>query len=128
MSRFLLDTSVIIAALNDEIPSVALPSEGAISAMTLCELHHGVMIASDEARFERLFALDVLQRNFDTIPIDQRVAPWFGRLMTEVRRASGVRPDPGAALIAATALAHGLAILTCDQDFKAFQGVEVVFV
>jgi predicted nucleic acid-binding protein len=127
MSRVLLDTSVVIAAVNRELPAQILPAQdGAISALTLCELHHGVLFASDEQRFKRLLALDIAQRTFDSLPVDQRVAPWFGRLMAEGRRATGARPDSGDALIAATALAHDLPILTRDRDFEAFQGVEVL--
>jgi len=96
--------------------------------MTLCELHHGVLFASDEQRFKRLLALDVAQRTFDALPIDQRVAPWFGRLMAEARRRSGARPDAGDALIAATAMAHSLPILSRDRDFKTFEGVEVALI
>jgi predicted nucleic acid-binding protein len=128
VSRLLVDTSAVIAGLSGELPAAILSADGAVSAVTLCELHHGVLFASDEQRFERLLALDAAQRRFDPIPVDQAVAPWFGRLMAEARRATGTRPDPGDALIAATALAHRLPILTHDRDFEAFQGIEVVVV
>jgi predicted nucleic acid-binding protein len=124
----LLDTSVVIAGVDGEIDSMDLPGEAAISAVTLCELHHGVLVASDSERPTRLRALDVAQRSFDTLPVDYRVAPRFGELMADVRREKRARPDTADALIAATAMAYGLPVLARDKDFESFQGIEVVLV
>lgn len=86
------------------------------------------MVASDEQRAIRLRALDIAQRKFDAIPVDPSIAPRFGELMAEARWANNARPDVVDALIAATARAYGMPILTRDRDFKAFKGVEIVFV
>lgn len=128
MTRALLDTSVVIAGFNGEMDLAGLPSEGAISIVTLCELHHGVLVAADKQRPGRLVALDLAQRSFDALPIDHRVAPRFGQLMAEARRAGNARPGIADTLIAATARAHGLPILARDRDFDVFAGVEVVLV
>jgi predicted nucleic acid-binding protein len=127
VSAALLDTSVVIAGAHGKVSVSSLPSEGAISIVTLCELHHGVLAATDEQRPGRLLTLDLAQRSFEAIPVDLRVAPWFGRLMAATRRASGARPGVADALIAATAMAHGLPVLTCDRDFEALPGVELIF-
>ncbi len=42
--RGLLDTSVVIAVARGE--EVELPDQAAISTVTLCGLHHGVLIAA----------------------------------------------------------------------------------
>ena len=104
MSRGLLDTSVVISlARGEELPG--LPDEGAISAVTLCGLHHGVLIADDEQRPGRLATLALAERRFQPLPVDESVAPHYGRIVTEARR-RGLRPGTADALIAATGAAH----------------------
>ena len=68
------------------------------------------------------------QRDFDAFPVDYRVAPRFGELLARARQKTKARPDVADTLIAATAMAYNLPLLTRDKDFEAFQGVEVVFV
>jgi predicted nucleic acid-binding protein len=126
--RVLLDTSVVIALAQERVEIPDPSTEAAISVMTLCELHHGVLVASDEIRPGRLRGLDWARHYLEALPADDRVAPAFGQLMAEARRLTGSRPRVGDALIAATAMVHRLPILAHDRDFKAFQGVEVVFV
>jgi len=128
LRRVLLDTSVVIAGAQGRVSPSSLPPEGAISIVTLCELHHGVLATTDGRRPGRLLTLDLAQRNFEAIPVDERVAPRFGQLMAAARRASVGRPGVADALIAATAMAHKLPILTCDRDFEAFPGIDLVFV
>ena len=48
MTSGLLDTSVVIAAAAGE--QLDLPDRVAISVVTLCELHHGVLVAADVNR------------------------------------------------------------------------------
>jgi toxin FitB len=62
--RALLDTSVVIA--SDVGP---LDGELAVSAVTLAEMHFGVLVAKErKVRAERLRRLLVLQRTFDALP------------------------------------------------------------
>lgn len=123
MTRGLLDTSVVIAVARGEM--VELPEAAAISAVTLCELHHGVLVASDEHRAGRLATLTMAERRFSPLPLDERVAPHYGRILADARRA-GRRPRTADALIAATAAAHGLSVYTRDRDFAALPGVDAV--
>lgn len=125
MSKTLLDTSVFIAGVDGELDLASLPGEATISAVTLCELHHGVLVASEAERPSRLRGLDIARGNFDAIPVDDRIAPQYGELMATARRAGKGRPPVADTLIAATAMAYDLPLLTLDKDFKAFQGVEV---
>lgn len=111
--RAVLDTSVVIA--TDIGP---LPGELAISAVTLAELHFGVLVAKDEdVRAERLRRLSVLHRKFDALPVDEAVAVSYGRLAAAVVSA-GRRPRARAMdlLIAATAHAHGARLYTRNAD------------
>ena len=125
--RALLDTSVVIA---DGVGP--LEGELAISAVTLAELHFGVLVTdSATVRAERLRRLSILQQRFDALPIDEAVATSYGRLAAEVA-AAGRRPRARAMdlLIAATAHAHGARLYTRNAaDLKGVDElVEVVAV
>lgn len=126
MTRGLLDTSVVIAVGNGE--SVELPDEGAISVITLCGLHHGVLIADDEQRPARVATLAMAERVFEPLPVDPRVAPHYGRLMSVARRTHGARPRVAGTLIAATAISHRLPLYTRDRDFEQLDVPELVLV
>ena len=126
MTRGLLDTSVVIAIATGE--ELELPEQGAISTITLCELHHGVLIAGDAVRAQRLNTLVTVERCFEALPIDARVAPHYGRIVADARRRSNARPRVADALVAATALSHGLPLYTRDGDFARLDipGLSVV--
>lgn len=123
MSLGLLDTSLVIA-LAQEMP-VALPEAGAVSIVTLCELHHGVLAADDDQRPERLATLMLAQTEFRPLVLDTSAVPHYARMLSTARRA-GRRPGTNDVLIAATAAAHRLPVYTRDRDFVGLDGVEVV--
>lgn len=125
MSKVLLDTSVFIAGVDGELDLASLPGEATISAVTLCELHHGILVASEAEQPRRLLGLDIARSTFDPLPVDDRVAPKYGELVAAARRAGRGRPPVADALIAATAMAYGLPLLTLDKGFESFEGVEV---
>ena len=118
--RGILDTSVVIDIERTEPTS--LPSEPAISAVTLAELAAGPHATDDPA--ERARRQDRLQRvetTFDALPIDTRVARAFGRLYAAAvaagRKTRGRRALD--LLIAATALASDLPLFTSNPaDFE----------
>ena len=114
--RLLLDTSVLI---DGQIPPEPLV---AISAISVAELHFGLLIASDdETRAVRASRLGSIEARFpDALPVDDRVAREWGRLKAAVSRRGG-RPRKRLAdlAIAATANVHGAALLTHNpKDFK----------
>ena len=122
-----MDTSVVIA--TDVAP---LEGELAISAVTLAEMHFGVLVArTQQVRAERLRRLLVLERSFDALPLDEAVAESYGRLAAAVvdagRKPRGRVMD---LLIAATAHAHGACLYTRNPaDFRGLDGhLEVVTV
>lgn len=128
--RGLLDTSVVICL--DRIDERDLPTELAISAVTLAELAAGPL-ATDDPR-ERSRRQDRLQRTeatFDPLPFDVGAARAYGRIYASVvaggSKARGRRAVD--LLIAATALASGLALYTCNpDDFAGLPDIEVVAV
>lgn len=105
------------------------PSELAVSVVTIGELELGVLAAADsETRARRADTL-ALARAADPIPIGESVMSAFARLVHDCRRA-GVRPRVLDALIGATAVDHGLPLVTQDDDFAAIaaahQALDVV--
>ncbi len=107
--RAILDTSVVI---DSGIPS--LSGELAVSAVTLAELHFGVLVARDSStRAERLRRLTLLQRRFDALPVDEAVARSYGQLAARVAEV-GRQPRARVMdlLIAATAHAHSAGLYT----------------
>ena len=111
--KALLDTSVLLAG---DVPP--LEGELAISAATLAELHFGVLVTRDDGmRAERLRRLSLIERNFDSLPIDDAVARGYGRLAaTLAHRGRQPRARVMDLLIAATALAHGARLYTRNAD------------
>ena len=130
MSGVLLDTSTVIAIGRGELDELTARTEAAtISALTLCGLHHGVLAATDEQRPGRLALLTWVERSFRPLPIDERVAPAYGRLAVAARAAErDVRRGTADLLIAATAAAHGLTLLTRDEKLSRLPGVDVELV
>ena len=129
--RGIVDTSVVID-LGGTDPA-ELPSEIAISTVTLAEIAAGPHATADPA--ERARRQDRLQRaeaTFEAIPVDAAVARAYGRIYAAVaaagRKARGRRAFD--LLIAATALAAGLPLYTRNPaDFAELSGlVEVVAV
>jgi|SRR5689334_18195615 len=125
--RGVLDTSVVIAT---DVPP--LEGELAISAVTLAELHFGVLVAKrGSIRAERLRRLLLLQRTFDALPLDGTVAASYGQVAAAVVE-MGRQPRARSMdlLIAATAHAHSARLYTRNPDDFAGLGdlVDVVAV
>jgi predicted nucleic acid-binding protein len=121
--RGLLDTSVFVANESGrELDEESLPDEGAISPITVAELHVGVLAAADvDTRARRLATLEAVA-DVETLPIDNSVAAAWALLRIHLAD-SKRRLNVNDLWIAATALAHGLPVITQDDDFDAIEGV-----
>jgi toxin FitB len=107
----LLDTSVVIAATDGDI---VLPDAGAISVITLGELHAGVLRARHPTeRGRRLTRLRLIRSAFASIPVDEGVAEHYGRALARARD-EGRGTDAADLLIIATAAATDNALHTRD--------------
>lgn len=129
MKRALLDTSFVISlARGENLTLEDPPEEAAISAVTLCGLHHGVLVATDEQRPGRLATLIFAERRFDALPVDAHIAPHYGRLLAGARRSRKRKLATADALIAATAAAYQLPLITRDHDFAEINGINTLIV
>lgn len=113
----LLDTSVFIAR-EDGRAIAKLPDRVALSVITIGELHLGVLSAGDAATRARRADTLALARAADPIPVSEAVMVSWARLVVDCR-AAGVHRTVKLtdALIAATAIEHGLPVVTQDEDF-----------
>jgi predicted nucleic acid-binding protein len=125
LSRAIADTSVFIARELGRALG-AVPEEIAVSVITAAELELGVLRAdSDAVRATRLSTLSRVQATYPLLPIDAEVASCFARIAAaELGRGRRLRRHD--AWIAATAMRHGAAVLTQDEDFSSFDEVDVL--
>jgi predicted nucleic acid-binding protein len=120
-ARGVLDTSVFIAAesgraMNTEM----LPDEGVICPVTVAELQAGVLIAAElDDRARRLATLESTA-DIEMLPIDGAVAAEWARLRVHLAT-TGRRVNVNDLWIAATAAAHGLPVVTQDDDFSPLE-------
>ena len=108
--RILVDSDILVDHLRGHARFDPGDNEVFVSSITRAELFSGH--AADEGRVTRL--LEAMHE----LAVDRAVAERAGR----IRRATNVRlPD---ALIAATAIEHGLTLLTRNRrDFEAIPGL-----
>ena len=105
----LIDTSVLIGATA--VGDLAVAVDWSVRAVTLGELHAGLLIARDDAQqMTRLRRLAAVLAEAPVIDVDRAIAARYGELRMATRRL------PSNDLwIAATALAHDLTLVTADE-------------
>jgi predicted nucleic acid-binding protein len=118
MTAGLLDTSVFIAR-EDERSLGSLPDRVAVSVVTIGELQLGVLNAGDDDIRARRAETLALARAADPIQIGEAIMVSWARLVADCRRAGVHRTVKLMdALIAATAVEHGLPVVTQDGDYE----------
>jgi predicted nucleic acid-binding protein len=120
--RGLLDTSVLIDM--ERIDAASLPTQVAVSALTMAELAAGPhATANPDERARRQERLQRAEATFAPLPFGAAAARAFGRIYAATaakgRKARGRRAID--LLIAATAVAEGLPLYT--QNPADFQGL-----
>jgi predicted nucleic acid-binding protein len=130
---YLLDTNIVSELVRTRpsravlrwfatVPDTALH----LSVLTLGEIRKGVEILAGAARKEklRLWLEQELPAWFEDrlLPVDAAVADRWGRLIAEAGRPVAAIDS----LLAATALLHGLRVVTRNATDFHFPGVEVV--
>lgn len=113
----LLDTSIFIAREAGR-RLAELPSRGVVSVVTIGELHLGVLNAADDDTRARRADTLALARSAEPIPITEAVMVSWARIVSDcasrgVHRVVKLMDT----LIAASAVEHGLVVVTQDDDF-----------
>jgi predicted nucleic acid-binding protein len=124
--RALADTSVFIGleATRFDISHFG-DFEWGVSAVTLGELRLGVLQAQNpEAASRRLSTYQLAQR-FEPLAVDEAVSEAWALLISKLRTA-GHRAPINDSWIAATAITHGVPIVTQDSDYDVMPDVEVI--
>lgn len=124
----MLDTSTLILLTRLQDASL-LPEEPLITAVTLAELSVGPLVAkTDDERAARQSQVQQAESDFEPLPFDVPAARAFGRVALALRKTGrAVKPRAYDVMIAATALANGLPLYTCNpKDFKGIDGLTVV--
>jgi predicted nucleic acid-binding protein len=126
----LLDTSVFIAR-ETERPLGELPDRVAVSVVTIGELQLGILNAGDDTTRARRADTLALARAADPIPIGEAIMVTWARLVS-ASKAAGVHRTIKLTdtLIAATAIEHGLPVVTQDNDYdqlaRAYPDLQVL--
>jgi len=126
VTRGLADTSVFIARESGrELDEAALPDELALSVITIGELRAGVLVAEDLRTRERRLGTLTSALALDPLPVDDIVAEAWARLRVLLRDA-GERMPVNDSWIAATAIAHGVPVVTQDDDYVELDELPVI--
>jgi predicted nucleic acid-binding protein len=122
----LADTSVFIGLEAARFDASRFADfEWGVSAVTLGELRLGVLRAGNpEAASRRLSTYQLAQR-LEALTVDEAVSEAWALLISRLR-AAGRGVPINDSWIAATAIAHGVPIVTQDSDYAAMPDVEVI--
>ena len=124
--RYLIDTDWVIDYMHDVARVVdrlaELTPEGiGMSVVSLGELHDGVRGAADPEQSER--ELEAFLERVDLIDVDAETARIFGRERQRLRASGNIIGDMDI-LIGATAVRHGLTLLTNNRrHFARIEGL-----
>ena len=124
--RALADTSVLIGLEAARFqPGRFADFEWGISVVTLSQLRLGVLQARDPETASRRLSTYQLAQRFEALSVDEAVSEAWALLVSRLR-AAGRRAPVNDSWIAATAIAHGVPIVTQDSDYDAMPDVEVI--
>lgn len=126
MSRGLADTTVFIARESGRpIKTDSLPDQIGVTVITIGELRAGVLAATDVETRDRRLATLTQALALDPTPIDELGAESWAKLRLLLRD-TGQRMPVNDSWIAAAAMAHGVPVITQDEDYANIPGLEVI--
>lgn len=118
-----LDTSVLIARESGRpLDSDRLPAQGAVTVITIAELHAGILAASDTTtRSRRLATLDAVSV-VEPLPVTAEAARQWASLRVRLAEA-GRSAKVNDLWIAAVAAANDMDVVTQNADFDAIEAL-----
>ena len=129
--RYLVDTDWVIdyqrgvPRLVNRLDTL-LPQGAGLSIVSLAELYEGVFGSADPQRNER--RLRAFLASVEIVPLDETTCPIFAQERGRLRAAGNLIGDFDL-LIGATALRHGLTLLTNNRrHFERLQGLSILSV
>ncbi len=124
--RALADTSVFIGLEAERFDASRFSGfEWGLSVITLGELRLGVLQAKDPDSASRRLSTYQLAQRFEALTVDEQVSDAWALLVSRLR-AEGRKAPINDSWIAATAIAHGIPIVTQDADYDHMPGVQVI--
>ncbi|MFE7718845.1 type II toxin-antitoxin system VapC family toxin [Nocardia rhizosphaerihabitans] len=124
--RALADTSVFIGLEAQRFePSSFEGYAWGVSVVTLGELRLGVLHAAGPESASRRLSTYQLAQRFEPLEIDSAVADAWALLVSRLRAARRKVPINDS-WIAATAIAHGIPLVTQDGDYTPMPDLEVI--
>jgi predicted nucleic acid-binding protein len=124
--RALADTSVLIGVEADRFDADFLTAYAlGVSAVTLSELRLGVLQAREPAIAARRLSTYQIAQRFEPLVIDEAVSEAWALLVSQLR-AAGRKAPINDTWIAATAIAHGVPVLSHDSDYDHMPDVDVI--
>ena len=122
----LADTSLFIARETGRpLRTNAIPDRLSVSAITIGELRVGVLAAADTAVRDRRLSTLTSALALRPLPVTSDVAAAWARLRVTLRE-QGLTMPINDSWIAATAIAHGVPVVTQDADFLELDDLSVV--
>ncbi len=122
----LADTSLFIAReAGRPVRSDALPDQLGVSVITIGELRVGVLKASDTITRDRRLSTLASALALRPLPVNSEVAAAWARLRITLRERDMSMPINDS-WIAATAIAHGMPVVTQDADFAELDGLGII--
>jgi len=126
----LIDTDMLVdlerGVTNPDVENAIGEQDGAISVITVSELLHGMNRATGATRTRRSAFVEHLLADLHAIPVTERVARVHADVWAQLAQ-RGELIGAHDLWIAATALAHGLAVATGNAEgFQRIPGLRVI--
>lgn len=129
MSKYLLDTNAIVNYLRNSKGSVSLKlatlgfGNTLVSSVTRAELVYGALKSDDPIR--HLLLLNTFLSNIPELSFDQQCANEYGEIRADLAK-KGMLISSNDIMIAATAKAHGLVLVTHNtREFTRVSGLQL---
>jgi hypothetical protein len=124
--RALADTSIFVGLEAQRFQAEQVEDfEWGISTVTLGELRLGVLQARDPVAASRRLSAYQLAQRFEALPVDSAVSDAWALLVSKLR-AAGRKAPVNDSWIAATAISHGIPVVTRDNDYDDMPDLQVI--